>query len=231
MAAAVPVPVGFPKAVAQAVDDLAAIAARLPAMHDEGWHPARTASDRPSPPRPPDAPPDFVPGATWDCGLGDHQVRERWTVLVGHLHRAEQQATDVLCAAFGMTSRCVPVCRPTSLLDAQSSTRRLQERVGALSAFLGQADSRQARWLETHLAACLGDIAAAYYQTVRVVPIVGTGKAPATCIQCRRLGTIGQPRRGGLCYTCYTRNQRAGLPRRTTVVVKQRRATLRAKRR
>jgi hypothetical protein len=97
----------------------------------------------------------------------------------------------------------------------------------------------RARWLAEALTegpsgkeagSCCDDIKQAMHEAQRVIPIVGNGKPPATCVQCRRLGSIGQPRIGGVCFACDKRNQRAGIPRRTTVVVKQRRATLRARR-
>jgi hypothetical protein len=224
--------------------DLAAIAARLEPMHDAAWWPAQPDHDRPTPNRPPTVDPDFVAGSMWDCGQGDERVRQGWTRMVCHLWRADETATVVLRAGLCVTRDApVVVYRPTSLLDAQLGVKRLQARHKALERLWERwtvDDVSRARWLADALmkgptghedGSCCDDIKHAMYEAQRAIPIVGNGKPPATCTQCRRLGSIGQPRIGGVCFACDKRNQRAGVPRRTTVVVRQRRATLRAQRR
>lgn len=221
-----------------AARDLAAIAARLEPMFDEGWRP-----HAPNPDRPGTTNPDPAGGPIWDCGMGDERVRQGWRRLNRHLAAAEQQATDALCAALGVQSRSVPVSPPRSLDGTIGCVKRLQARVGPLRRLwdewdgVGDVEHEQAaRWLARQLmgergrpqGSAFDHITQAMYEAQRAIPIVGTGKPPATCTQCRRLGSIGQPRIGGLCYACDQRNRRAGVTRRTTVVVKQRRATLRA---
>jgi len=242
-------PPGPASAFEQALRDLDAIVQRLPAMHETGWWPSPPDRDRPTRPVPPGAGPDFAPGAPRDCGLGDHQVRQGWQRMVADLHAAEQAATDVLCAALARESRRVQPCRPTSLLDAQSCARRLRERLAATQRLwrvwsgdnpdvpTWQVDVGSAQWLARELMgqrgaehrSCFGRLRCAADEARRVIVAVGNGKPPAMCVQCRRTGTIGQPRLNGVCYGCDARNKRAGVPRRTTVVAKQRRATLRAK--
>jgi hypothetical protein len=203
--------------------DLHAITVRLETMHAEGWHPRQPDHDRPTPLRPP-GDVDYVPGITRDCGQGDEQVRQGWARMVRHLHAAEQQSTDVLCAAVGTQSRCVPPCRPTSLLDAQSATRRLTERYSALQRLWERwsTDSvPNSMWLARQLMGERGrpdgspceHIRQAMFETQRVVVIVGNGKPPPPCSKCKRIGSFGQPRKGGLCHACYQARYR--LERRT----------------
>ena len=236
-------PLGPARAFDLAARDLHAIAQRLATMHDIGWTPAQPDHDRPTLTLPAGAGPDDVPGPAWDPGLGDYRVRQGWQRMVCHLAHAEQTMTDVLCAALGLQSRPVPPCRPTGLVDVQVCVRRLQDRTGDLRGLWREwsgerpetptwrVDQPRARWLARQLDPPFEHIRQAMYETQRAVPIVGSGKPPATCTQCRRLGSIGQPRIGGVCYACDQRNKRAGIPRRTTVVAKQRRATIKATRR
>lgn len=233
----------FPEVVDLALADLDAVDKRLPTFFDECWVPAAPNHDRPTRQLPPNVDPDHVPGPVWDCGLADHRAREGWKQMIQHLTAAAVTANETLCATLDVQPRPVPPCRPAALTDAQFTVRLLRERYKAIHALWGQwsADSDpRVRWLEDALmkgpggredGSCCDDVKQAMHAAQRVVRQVGTGKAPATCTQCRRLGSIGQPRIGGACFACDKRNQRAGLPRRTTVVVKLRRATLKAKRR
>lgn len=220
--------VGFPRAVDLARRDLQAIWDRLPTMHDEGWHPRRPDRDRPTPTLPPGFGPDDVPGPTWDCGLGDHRVRQGWQRMICHIERAEQAATDVLCAALGIQSRSVPPCRPTGLVDAQMAVQRLRDRTADSEALWRQwagvdeatptwrVDVPRSQWLAQQLmgprgnpaGSCFDLVKHAMHETQRVVAIVGNGKPPPPCSDCKRIGSVGQPRKGGKCDACYQRKYR-----------------------
>lgn len=199
--------------------DLAAIKVRLEPMHDAAWWPAQPDRDRPTPHRPPGLDDDYVAGSTWDCGQGDERVRQGWARMVCHLHQAEQQATDVLCAALDVSSRPVAVCRATSLLDAQLATRRLQERYGGLQRLWERWSTGEvpnAMWLARQLMGERGrpegspceHVRQAMFEAQRTIPIVGNGKAPPPCTDCKRIGSVGQPRKGGKCDACYQRKYR-----------------------
>lgn len=208
--------IGPARAFDLAHGDLAAVSARLTTMFEAGWWPAQPDHDRPT--RPPAA-----GGPQFDCGLGDERARQAWARLTGHLTAAEQQATDVLCAAVDTQSRCVPVCRHASLLDAQSSVARLRERLTALQRLWAlwagnvevaptwQVDIPRSQWLARQLmgershttGSAFWHLEQARYDAQKIVREVGNGRPPAACPKCRRTGSIGQPRKGGLCHACY----------------------------
>jgi hypothetical protein len=213
--------------------DLPAIAVRLEPMHEAGWWPAQPDHDRPTPHRPPGIDPDFVAGSTWDCGQGDERVRQGWGRMVCHLHHAEQQSTDVLCAALGIDGRSVPVCQATALLDAQSSVRRLRERYSGLQRLWEKWSTSEvpnAMWLARQLMGERGrpegspceHVRQAMFEAQRAIPIVGNGKPPPPCTECKRIGSVGQPRKGGKCDACYQRRYR--------LLARQRQSTVRAAR-
>lgn len=234
--------IGPARAFALAFGDLQAVSSRLETMHVECWHPAGPNRDRPTPHRDPNAGPDDVKGIVRDCGLGDERARQGWGRMTWHLRNAEQVSSDVLLALRGIESRPVAVYRPTSLLDAQSGVKRIGSRLRALQGLhgmwsegvagavdIGGVDVPRAQWLARQLmgergrpqGSCFAELEQARYEAQRVVREVGTGKPPAACPQCRRLGSIGQPRKGGLCFACDKRNQRSKRPtarvRQTTV--------------
>lgn len=241
--------IGPNRAFELADGELKAISSRLPTMYDECYVPAGPNRDRPTPHRDPTAGPDDVKGSKWDCGLADERAREAWVELVAHLERAEQQATNILRALPGWDAAPVPVCRPASLLDAQLRVQRLRRLLWALRGFYetyaGTAptapkdggvavdsygvDPERARWLLAQLGYkddkkpgfCFSEITYAKYKAQGIVREVGNGRPPDVCPGCRRTGSVGQPRKGGLCYACDKRNQRNPLAsarvRRTTV--------------
>lgn len=214
--------------------DLKAISDRLEPMHTECWLPAGPNRDRPTPHRDPTAGPDDVKGIVRDCGLGDERARQGWARMIWHLRNAEQVSTDVLRALRGLEARPVSAYAPTELVDAQCGVERLQKALAALQRFYVQwasddghlIDVPRAQWLARQLmgergrpqGSCFAEIEAAMYEAQRVVRQVGSGKSPVACPQCRRLGSIGQPRRGGLCYSCDNRNTRLGTRTRQTKV-------------
>ena len=234
--------IGPNRAFELAFRDLNAINARLDVMHTEAWLPAGPNRDRPTPHRDPAAHPDHVKGSTWDCGLADEQARQGWQRMIWHLRNAEQVSTDVLCAAVGVESRSVAAYAPTGLLDAQSGVKRLASRLRALRGLhglwsegvaggvtVGGVDVPRAQWLARELmgergrpqGSCFDEVKQAMHEAEKIVRQVGTGKPPDVCSQCRSPRSVGQPRKGGLCYACDKRNQRNPLAsarvRRTTV--------------
>jgi hypothetical protein len=48
----------------------------------------------------------------------------------------------------------------------------------------------------------------AMFEAQRAIPIVGNGKPPPPCTECKRIGSVGQPRKGGKCDACYQRKYR-----------------------
>lgn len=194
--------------------DLRAIAGRLTTMHDEGYWPAAPDHDAPTRQRTV-AGPDDVPGQLRDCGVGDERARVAWCAMSGHLYAAELAAADAL-AAIGGRPAPVPVPRPTSLLDAQTAVRRLSGRLRGLQRLWSAAPPPVARKLADallgargrHNGTCLWHICQAMYESTSTVAEVGNGQPPPPCTGCRRVGSVGQPRKGGLCHACYQRRWR-----------------------
>ena len=193
--------------------DLQAIADRHETMHTECWWPKQPDRDRPTPTLPPGLDVDTVPGPTWDCGQGDHQIRQGWERMVCHLYAAELAQAEVLAALLERETPHVRRCRPTSLLDAQHCVERLTKRLSASQGFHDSMadDVPRQMWLARQLmgprgnpaGSCFDHIKCAMYEAQRAVPIVGNGKPPPPCTKCRRIGSVGQPRKGGLCHACY----------------------------
>jgi hypothetical protein len=219
--------IGFPRAAESARSDLKAIWSRLPTMHDECWCPRRPDHDRSTPTLPAGFGPDDVPGPTWDCGQGDHRARQGWQRMIGHIETAQTTQAAILEAILPVRrGLSVVVCRPTSLLDAQHSVRTLRGRLSATQALWEDLDVPRQQWLARQLmgprgnpdGSCFDEIRLAMCETQRVVREVGTGKPPAVCPRCRRVGSIGQPRKGGLCFACDKQAYRMGRRQRQTTV-------------
>lgn len=193
--------------------DLRAISGRLTTMHEEAYWPR--APDRDAPTRQhlaAAATPDDVPGLDRDCGMGDERVRGAWHRMSGHLHAAELRAG----AALGVQTALIAPLRATSLLDAQCAVRRLGGRLRGLQRLYGAADAQQARHLADavmgprgrHTHTCLWHVEQAMHEATSAVAEVGDGRPAPPCTGCRKVGSVGQPRKGGLCHACYQRRWR-----------------------